>query len=134
MWREGRTEQALDAGSLEAEAPGRTVGRVWSSWALGDTPAVTATLGLSLAMEPGCVHTQAASGPGIPVGAVRHGHSPWPPRSLPDARSYSRGAWAHFTGRVAIWLEAPQLPLMWLCSVLVRLSPPTPNPQLHSLC
>lgn len=31
------TEQALDAGSLEAEAPGRTAGRVWSGWALGDT-------------------------------------------------------------------------------------------------
>lgn len=33
----GGTERALDAGSLEAGAPGRTVGRVWSGWALGDT-------------------------------------------------------------------------------------------------
>lgn len=58
--------QALDARSLEAEAPGRTVGRVWSSWTLGDTPAVTATLGGLLAVESGRVHAQAASGPGTP--------------------------------------------------------------------
>lgn len=81
MGREARTEEALDARSPEAEAPGSTVGRVWSSWLLGDTGSAE---GLSLAMESGHVHSQEGSGPGVPVSAVRRGHSPWPPHRLPS--------------------------------------------------
>lgn len=119
LWTRGPWRLGLQGGQWGGSGP---VGR-WVT-PCGDCSTGSAER-LSPALESGRVHTQEASGPGLPVGALRHGHTPWPPRSLPDARSNSRGAWAHFTGQVAIWLEAPSLPSRgFVPSWSLRVPPP----------